>query len=125
MPGLLLLFAIGATFNPFLVGVISAAGGAIGEMTGYVLGYTGHTFIKRNRIYIKTQNWMKRWGAAAIFVIALIPFLPMDVAGLVAGVSRFPVWKFLLAALGGKAVLYTIMALAGAWGWDIVYRWVS
>ena len=125
MPGLLLLFALGATFNPFLVGVISAAGGAIGELTGYALGYTGHSFISRSRIYIKTQNWMKRWGAAAIFVFALVPFLPIDVIGLVAGVSRFPVWKFLLATWGGKAILYTVMALGGTWGWDLVYRWFS
>jgi uncharacterized membrane protein YdjX (TVP38/TMEM64 family) len=118
VPGLLLLVALGATFNPVLVGLAGAAGGSIGEMTGYVLGYGGRGITPSNKMYARAEGWMRRWGVMAVFIFSLVPLLPFDVAGMVAGVLRFPVWKFLLACWFGKAILYTGMAFAGAWGWD-------
>ena len=125
MPGLLLLFALGTTFNPVLVGLTGAAGGAIGEMSGYILGYSGHGFIKNNQLYVKSEAWMKRFGSATVFVFALAPVLPIDVAGIAAGALRFPVWKFLVACFSGKAILYTGLTLAIAWGWQSVERWFA
>lgn len=123
MPGLLLLFALGASFNPFLIGVASATGGAIGELTGYALGYTGHVLIEDNKMYSRIAGWMKKWGAAVIFVFAASPFLLLDLAGITAGITRFSVWKFLLACWAGKIIMFTAMALLGAWGWDAVQAW--
>lgn len=124
-PTLVLLFALGATFNPVLVGIIGAAGGAIGEMSGFLAGYGGHEFVKNNKFYIRAENWMRKWGSAAVFVFALIPFLPIDIAGIAAGALRFPIWKFLVACFFAKAILYTGLTLATAWGWDTVQSWFT
>lgn len=125
MPGLLLLFSLGASFNPVLVGLAGAFGGAIGEMSGYAAGYGGKKLIGRNATLRRAAVWMRKYGSAAVFLFALLPVLPLDVAGLAAGALRFPVWKFLLAAFAGKAVLYVGLTAATAWGWEIVGHWFA
>ena len=119
MPGLLLLFALGAALNPVAVGVISGAGGALGEMTGYLAGRSGSGIWRKTQAYTNAVGWVRRWGSWVVFLFTVTP-LPVDVVGVAAGAVRFPVWKFLLVCWAGKAVLYTGMALAGAWGWDAV-----
>ncbi len=119
MPGLLLLFALGATFNPVAIGVISGAGGALGEMTGYLAGRSGSGIWRKTRAYANAVGWVRKWGSWVVFLFTVTP-LPVDVVGVAAGALRFPIWKFLLVCWAGKALLYTGMALTGAWGWDIV-----
>ena len=123
MPGLLLLVALGAAFNPVLVGLVGAVGGAIGELSGYIAGYSGRGIARSNKWFVRAERWMRRWGTLTIFVFSLVPLLPFDAAGMVAGVLRFPIWKFLLACFLGKALLYIVMALSGAWGWDTLLRY--
>lgn len=122
MPSLVLLFALGASFNPFLVGLLGAAGGAIGELSGYFLGSSGTAFIRNTRLYLQAENWMKKLGSVAIFLFALVPFLHFDLAGIASGVLRFPIWKFLIACWLGKAILYIGLAYASLWGWDFIQR---
>ncbi|MBI2328886.1 MAG: DedA family protein [Chloroflexi bacterium] len=119
MPGiLLLLFAFGVTFNPALVGLAAAVGGAIGEMTSYMLGYGGRGVVQNRRLYDRASKWLSKWwGVLTVFVFAATP-LPFDVLGLVAGLLRYPVWKFFLALLLGKTLKYIGIALAGARGWE-------
>jgi uncharacterized membrane protein YdjX (TVP38/TMEM64 family) len=68
---------------------------------------------------------MKRGGFLTVFLFSLIPFLPIDVAGIVAGTLRFPIWKFLLACFFGKAILYIVMVQTGALGWDALLRYIG
>ncbi len=124
VPGFLLLFALGAAFNPILVGLAAGAGATIGEMTGYMLGYSGRGVVENTRLYSRSVQWLKKWGALTIFAFAATP-LPDDVAGMVAGVLRFPVWKFLLACFLGKALLSIGIALAGAYGWEAILRYLG
>ena len=123
VPGMLLIFALGAVFNPVLVGLIAAFGGTLGEITGFILGYSGRRILTSEKIYNKAEKWLKKWGTMTIFIFSLVPPLPIDIIGIVAGTLRFPLWKFLLACFLGKALLYTGMAFAGAWGWDIWWRY--
>ena len=125
MPGLLLLFPLGITFNPFLIALAGAAGGAIGELAGYMLGYGGHTFVRNYELFLKVEKWMGRRGVLTVFLFALVPFLPIDIVGIVAGAVKFPVWKFLAACFSGKAVLYIVLTLASAWGWNLVQGWIT
>lgn len=120
MPSLLLLFALGVTFNPVLIGVVGAAGGTFGELTGYAVGLSGHYMVGNNRMLRLARLWMKRWGSLALFVFALVPVLPMDVAGIAAGMVRFKIWKFLVAVFLGKAILYALVTLGSVWGWSFV-----
>jgi len=43
-----------------------------------------------------------------------------DVAGIIAGASHYKIWKFLVAAILGKTLLYLIAILATSWGWDFL-----
>jgi membrane protein YqaA with SNARE-associated domain len=119
MPGQLLIYALGASFNPLLVGIASGVGGSLGEMTGYLAGISGRGVLKDNRTYINAVGWLKKWGVAVIFLFTVTP-LPVDVVGIAAGALRYPIWKFLLVSCIGKSILYTGMAYVGAWGWDAV-----
>jgi len=125
MPGFLILISLAATFNPVLVGLAGATGGVIGEITGYLAGYSGRAVIQNRRLYIRVEGWMKRWGVWAIFVFAVAPFLLFDIAGMVAGALRFPFWKFLLVAWVGKSIKYIGLLVAGAWGWEAILRYIS
>ena len=125
MPGMLLIFALGSVFNPFIVGLVAALGGTLGETSGYILGLNGRSLIPDNKIFINTERWMRKWGVMTIFVFSLIPPLSFDIVGITAGGLRFPVWKFLVAGIFGKIVLYTGMAFLGAWGWESVLRYIG
>jgi len=123
MPGLLLLFALGVTFNPILVGVVGAAGGTVGELTGYALGLSGHYMTGNNRWLRLARVWMQRWGSVALFLFALVPVLPMDIAGIAAGIVRFKIWKFLVAVMLGKGILYVVATLGAVAGWTFLSHW--
>ena len=49
----------------------------------------------------------------SFFVLAVIPNPLFDIAGITAGVIRFPVWKFLLTAWAGKTLKAILFAGAG------------
>ncbi len=125
VPGIVVLFALGTTLNPVLVGLAGAAGGIIGEMTGFMVGYGGREMVQGGggRMYARAENWMRRWGAWGVFAFAVVPLPVFDVAGVVAGVLRYPLWKFLLVGWVGKSIKYVILVLAGAWGWEAVLRY--
>ncbi len=117
VPGTIVLFALGATLNPWLLGITAGAGGAIGELTGYAAGFSGRRILRNNRAYIRAVGWVRKWGIWVVFLFTITP-LPLDVIGIAAGALRFSIWKFLLACWLGKAILYTGMAFLGKWGWD-------
>ena len=122
MPGLLILFTLATVFNPVLIGLLGAAGGAVGELSGYALGYSGRAITGDSKWVNRGEELIQKRGFLAIFLFALVPFLPFDVLGLVAGILRYPVWKFILASFLGKALLYVAVALASAQGWNVVQR---
>jgi len=117
VPGILLLFPLAVSFNPILVGLAGGIGGGIGEMTCYIVGYSGRGVVENTRLYNTVVQWLEKWGVLTVFVFALTP-LPFDVLGIAAGLLHFPFWKFFIACWLGKTVLFTGMALAGAWGWE-------
>jgi len=112
--------ALGATLpSPTLVGLAGGFGAAIGEMTGYMAGYSGQAMVavKNNRRYLKIESWICKWGAPAVFLLSVFPFA-FDVVGCIAGAFRYPIWKFFIACWVGRTVLYVVMAWAGALGWQ-------
>jgi uncharacterized membrane protein YdjX (TVP38/TMEM64 family) len=125
MPGILLLIPIGSTLNPILVGLTGALGGSIGEMTGYALGRSGRGFTRSNKILIRAEGWMRKRGFITIFLFSLIPLLPIDIVGVLSGILRFSIWRFLLACFLGKTILNIVMIQAGAWGWEALLRYID
>lgn len=114
MPTFVTAFAGGAVFNPLLVAIISAAGATVGEMTGYLAGTSGKAMVENKDMYDRFNQWMNRYGLVALFVLAAIPNPFFDVAGIIAGVSKIPVTKFLVVTWAGKIVKFLIIAYLGA-----------
>ncbi len=124
-PGLTLVFALGAALNPVLVGLAAGAGAALGELTGYFAGFSGRVVVEDRELYQRFENWMRRYGLAAILVLAIIPNPFFDLAGLVAGALRFTWWRFLLVAWVGKTAQGILVAYAGAASAFWVLNWVQ
>jgi membrane protein YqaA with SNARE-associated domain len=116
VPGLAVSSILGSVFNPWAVGVVAGVGQALGELTGYMAGYGGQTWVVDHPRYRWLGRRMERYGVFAVFLLALFPNPLFDVAGVVAGVLRFPVWKFLLSCAAGKIIKNVVFALAGYYG---------
>lgn len=121
VPSLAVVFAGGSVLNPLLVGLIAGVGEPLGELTGYLAGYGGSAVIENRKRFDQIKDWMERRGFITIFLLSLIPNPFFDLAGIAAGMLRFPVWKFLLACWMGK----TLKALALAYLGSISLVWVG
>jgi uncharacterized membrane protein YdjX (TVP38/TMEM64 family) len=113
-PGLVIVFAWGAAFNPLLVGLAAGAGATIGELSGYLAGFSGQAVIENQKMYEKMVAWMERNGPLTVVLLAFIPNPVFDLTGIAAGALRMPVASFLFWALMGKTIKMLITAYAGA-----------
>ncbi len=120
VPTFLTAFLGGGVFNPILVGVISAAGATIGELTGYLAGVGGKAIVEDRALYERFRGWMERYGLFALFALAAIPNPFFDMAGIIAGVSRVKVTTYLAVTWAGKIVKFILIALLGAGSVDLL-----
>jgi membrane protein YqaA with SNARE-associated domain len=104
--------AMGLVLHPVLVGGVAGLGATIGELTGYLAGYVGKTVLPAGKLYERLHAFMKRHGMLTIFLLAAIPNPIFDVGGIIAGILKMPVWKFLIAAIIGKSIRLGITAWA-------------
>ena len=113
-PVALIALVAGAVFNPLLSGIIISLGAAIGELTGYMAGYGGEHILKDDIKIQKVKKWMDKYGLWALFVFAAIPNPLFDVAGIIAGATGIPVYKYLLVVWAGKFIKFAVLAYIGA-----------
>jgi len=122
VPGLAVSSVMGGVFSPWIVGIVGGVGQALGELTGYMAGYSGQTWVDGNPTYDRLTRWMQRYGVLTIFVLALIPNPLFDLGGVVAGALRLPLWKFLVSCMAGKVIKNIVFALMGYYGIDALFR---
>ena len=103
----------GSIYNPFLVGIITALGATIGELTGYLAGEGSSVFLEENKNYKRIVKWMQKSGFLTIFILATIPNPLFDLAGIVSGATNYSTKKFLLATFLGKSLKFLTFALIG------------
>jgi uncharacterized membrane protein YdjX (TVP38/TMEM64 family) len=113
-PGVAVVFAMGNIFNPMLVALAAGTGGAIGELSGYLAGFSGQAVVENAQAYNRIQPWVQKYGVWAILVLAAIPNPFFDLAGVAAGVAKIPIWKFLLFCWIGQLIKMAMFAYAGA-----------
>ncbi len=119
-PGAVSVAAFGAALDPWLVGLVAATGQTLGELSGYYIGWSGRGVVQNVRGYPAIKRWMDRHGVATLFVLAMIPNPLFDVAGMIAGASRFGVVKFIAASWPGRAIKNIGFAFAGALGIELL-----
>lgn len=114
-PGLAVVIALGAVVpNLLLLGLVAGLGAALGEITGYLAGYGGHKIIEEQKHYLVVERFLKKHGFWAIAALAFIPNPLFDVAGIIAGGTKYPFGLFLVATLVGKIAKCLLAAYAGA-----------
>lgn len=112
-PGVAIIYAMGAMFNPFGVGLAAGTGGAIGELSGYLAGFSGQAIIERTDVYDRIKPRVDKYGGWAILVLSAIPNPFFDVAGIAAGIAKMPLRTFLIFTWVGQCIKMTLFALAG------------
>ena len=125
VPGVVVFLPLLDTLNPVLVGVVGAAGSIIGETTAYAAGRSGASLATHGKTYTRVERWMKRRGSLIVFLFAAVPVLPMDVAGLVAGALRYPLWKFFVVGLAGKIIKYVTLMWVAAMAVQWLMPWIN
>lgn len=121
LPGLALTPLAATVADPLVVGLIAGTGQTIGELTGYLAGYSGRKALGIDARTQRMTNLMRRWGAPIVFVLALIPNPFFDVAGIIAGATRMPLRLYLLAAGAGKILKNMALAYGVTLGIDWMF----
>ncbi len=101
-------------WNPFLLAIAGGLGSAVGEFSGYALGYYGAKFVGKERrrkmnFFVKAFD---KYGPIAVFVFALTP-LPDDLLFIPLGILRYKFWKTFLPCLAGKFLMCFTLAYFG------------
>ena len=114
VPGVLFTSAMGAVFNPFWVAIAAGSGAALGELSGYLAGFSGQKVVARVGIYEKMEGWMRKYGEWVILLLAFVPNPAFDMAGIIAGALRMRVVSFLLWCMIGKILKMLLFAYGGS-----------
>lgn len=117
-PGVAVVFAMGGVFHPLGVALAASLGGTLGELTGYLAGFSGRGVVENARVYNRLAAWVQKYGAIALSVMAAIPNPFFDMAGMAAGVLKMPVWKFLIFCWIGQFLKMCMFAYAGYYSID-------
>ena len=124
-PGVAVIYAMGAIFNPFGVGLAAGLGGTIGELSGYLAGFSGQAVVERMDIYSRIKPWVDKYGGWAILVLSAIPNPFFDVAGIAAGIAKMPLHIFLVFSGIGQLIKMTAFALAGHYSISLLSTFIE
>jgi membrane protein DedA with SNARE-associated domain len=122
VPFAFFIIALGATLNPFLVGVACGLGSTLGKLLAYLVGWAGRKLIDErygSRLE-SAKSLIRRYGAVMVFLFALLP-LPDDLIMIPMGMLRYSFVNFLIATLMGKLVMGLILAYSGHFGFRIIH----
>ena len=123
IPYTVVIFILGASsnFDPLWIAIAAGAGAAVGEFSGYLIGFGGRRVVGNK--YKKRMDFLtklfKKYGAIAIFVFALTP-LPDDLLFIPLGVMRYSLLRAFVPAVLGKFFSNLIIAYSGRLSLDIV-----
>ncbi|MEA4908650.1 MAG: VTT domain-containing protein [Chloroflexi bacterium] len=114
LPGVLITSAMGAVFDPFWVAVAAGSGAALGELSGYLAGFSGQGVVQRVKWHAQLEDWMRRYGDITILVLSFVPNPAFDVAGITAGALKLPLYRFLFWCWLGKVIKMLVFAYGGS-----------
>jgi len=121
----LLGMATSKLFNPVLLGLAFGVGAGIGQLTSYVVGYTGRGVVnkKQERHLSAMLKIFERHGMITVFIFALTP-LPDSLLFIPLGLIHYSIWKVFVAGLAGKISMSLIITyFGGAIGQAFTENW--
>jgi len=121
IPYTIVIFTLGQRFDPLWIAVAAGTGSAIGEFSGYLLGFGGRKVIsekykKKMDLLVKVFN---KFGPVVIFLFALTP-LPDDLLFIPLGAMRYSIVRVFVPALIGKFCMNLIVAYSGRFSIQII-----
>ena len=121
IPYTLIIYLLGSVLDPLIVAVSGGLGSALGEFSGYVLGYYGRAVLgeERRRKMDYMMKVFHHYGFAAIFFFALTP-LPDDLLFIPLGIMRYRFLKAFIPALLGKMLMCFILAYSGRFSVEVI-----
>jgi membrane protein YqaA with SNARE-associated domain len=123
IPYTIVIFTLGgiSDFNPALVAISAGLGSAVGEFSGYVLGYYGQKAIslERRRKMSFMLKFFNRYGPIVLFLFALTP-LPDDLIFIPLGMLRYDFLRIFIPVLIGKILMNFILFYSGKFSIGII-----
>jgi uncharacterized membrane protein YdjX (TVP38/TMEM64 family) len=113
-PGVTVVFTMGAVFHPFFVALAAGIGAALGELVGYLAGFSGQIAVERVNVYQNLCKWMERNGPLTVLVLSALPNPFFDLAGIAAGALKMPVWRFFVWCWLGETIKMLLFAYSGS-----------
>lgn len=108
---------IGEIAPVWLIVLVASVGNTLGTYVNYWLGWRletagGHRWLKvPDDKFARVRGWWDRWG----FWLLLVSWLPIgDLATVVAGAMRTPLWLFTLLVALAKTARYVVLSLITA-----------
>lgn len=121
MPGTIVMAALGFVYGGWVGGSVALAGMMLSSMAGYGTGrLMNEGFVRRWLGDADFERGKKFFGDGGGWVVAFsraLPILP-EVISCMAGTSRMPFGRFLLASACGNVPMAFVFALIGASGKD-------
>jgi len=116
IPYTLVIFGLGAKpeWDPFLLMIAGGFGAAVGELSGYILGYYGRKIVSQERLR-KMSYLIKAFGRylpIAAFFFAFTP-LPDDLLFIPLGILKYKLFKVFIPSLLGKLLMCFTLAQLG------------
>lgn len=112
-PGIAVVFSMGGVLNPIFVALAAGAGAALGELSGYLAGYSSQILAEKVEVYQRLVYWMDKNGPVTVLVLSAIPNPFFDLAGAAAGSLKMAYPKFLLWCWLGQTIKMLFFAFLG------------
>ena len=123
-PGGAIVLLMAADYHPLPLGIAAGLGGTLGSLTAYVVGAQARPAFQKRRLYRPAYRLMHRFGYIILFVLTLPPVSPGDFGGILAGATRYPVRKFLLAVGLASVIKMVAMTYGAAMALTWLERWL-
>jgi len=113
MPYIGAILIAGTFLEPGIVAIVAGLAAAIGELTGYMVGYSGRSLMSTNGWYSSLERSVSKYGPWCVFGASVIPNPFFDALGVIAGATKMSVPLFMLAVLVGKTIRFWALATYG------------
>lgn len=115
-PGLLAVGVGANLYNPFLVVLVATLGSTLGESTTFLFGFSSAEILKikeRKVLFAFLQMLLVRFGLIIIPVFAFVPNPFFDGLGIVAGLVKYPIKRYLVLTFIGRLARNIVIAYIG------------
>ncbi len=113
MPYIGAILIAGTFLDPGMVAIVAGIAAAVGELTAYLIGYSGRSLLPTDGWYPPLERSLSKYGPLFILGASVIPNPFFDALGVIAGATRMPMPLFILAVLVGKTIRFWVLATYG------------